>query len=187
MQTFIHHLSWIVACATAVSCLAALGSRDADWMRTAVVFSFTNVALVLRLNFWGVLPALQPRPAPAVRLDSDTTEGGQGILHYLGWIVEAVWPHRVSASQTSRFFVHLTWIVAAATVMSWLVAAVTGDDEWVLAAVGLSFGTFVLVTSTAFPGRFTAGQRFIAVITIVVGVVVIGLLVLSAALSGWPK
>lgn len=179
MQRFLFHLPWIAAAATAVSCVAALASRDADWMRAAVVFSFATVLLVLRLILGGRLTALQPIPAAADSREPGVTAGRQGFLR-------RVWPESASGSPTVRLFIYLTWIVAAGAVVLWLGAAVSGGDaEWLLPAVGLSFGAFVLFLATAFPGRFTAWQRLMAGAAVLVGLIVVGLMVFAAAMAGF--
>jgi hypothetical protein len=157
-------------------------------MRAAVLFSFATVLLVLRLNFWGQLAVPQLHPASGEGDDSDTTASGRGFLRYFRRIIETVWPHSASGSPTARLFIYLTWIVAAGAVVLWLGAAVSGGDaEWLLPAIGLSFGTFVLFLATAFPGRFTALQRLTVGVAVGIGIIVVGLMVMSAALSGWPK
>ncbi len=187
MQAFLRNLPLIVATASAVSCLGSLLSRDADWMRAAVVFSFATVLVVLRLMYWGPLTVPQLTPASEEGRQSDMTAGNNGFVGYLRRIVVTVWPQDGSTSLTYRFFVHLTWIVAAATAVLWLAAVILEEDEWVMAAVGFSFAAFVLVLATAFPGRLTNLQRLAAGVAVVVGVIIVGLMVLSAALSGWPK
>lgn len=154
-----------------------------------MVFSFATVLLVLRLSFWGQLTVLQLLPAPREgRHESDTTAGSQGFLCYVRQLIETVWPHSASGSPTARLFIYLTWTVAAGAVVLWLGAAVSGGDaEWLLPAVGLSFGTFVLFLAIALPGRFTALQRLIVGVAVGVAIIIVGLMVMSAALSGWPK
>ncbi|MCM2371889.1 hypothetical protein [Aporhodopirellula aestuarii] len=141
-------------------------------------FSIGTVLIVLRQTFRD-----DPR---STELEMEMTTCGEGGLGKIGRIVEKIWPQRALRGPISRVFIYVTWIMGGGAVVLWFGAAVSGGDaEWVLPAVGLSLGTFLLFLATAFPARFTFPQRLTVGVAVAACLIIVGLVVFAAAMAGF--